>query len=287
MRHAILITAYTDFARLVKLVEAFDYRFDIYIHIDKNAKMNNTYVHRLRLQPNVKVLDSVYTIQWGSRNHIDAILWLCGQALEKSQDVSFFHLISGADLLVKSTDSFCDFFDAHQENNFLDYFLLPYRGWEQGGLNRLEFNHPLDRIDIKSTWGYSVYRRYLNWQIKKGYVRLLTSYEIYGGSSWWSLTKEAVSYVCSHYNWSGWYDRLKNSFAPDEMYMQTLLLNSIYKETIINNNLRYIVWEYRNGNCPAVLDESDIPAILQSKAAFARKVDSRKSDKLLSYFTNK
>ena len=38
MRHAILITAYTDFVQLISLVEMFDYRFDIYIHIDKKVK---------------------------------------------------------------------------------------------------------------------------------------------------------------------------------------------------------------------------------------------------------
>ncbi|MDY3063892.1 MAG: hypothetical protein SOW56_07710, partial [Bacteroidaceae bacterium] len=40
MRHAILITAYTDFVQLISLVEMFDYLFDIYIHIDKKAKIS-------------------------------------------------------------------------------------------------------------------------------------------------------------------------------------------------------------------------------------------------------
>lgn len=43
MRHAILITAYTDFIQLINLVKMFDYRFDIYIHIDKKANISDTY----------------------------------------------------------------------------------------------------------------------------------------------------------------------------------------------------------------------------------------------------
>lgn len=286
MRHAILITAYTDFVQLISLVEMFDYRFDIYIHIDKKAKISNTCFHLLEALPNVKVVDRVYAVNWGGRNHIDAILWLCREAIKKSQDVSFFHLISGTDLLVKPIEAFCNFFEQHKEDNFLDYFLLPNSCWAQGGFNRLEFKHPMDRINIKTANDYSVYCRFLNWQIKKGYVRTLPTHNIYGGSTWWSLSRSSVLYLCSHYNWMGWYDRLKNCFVPEEMYVQTILLNSKYRSTIINNNLRYIVCEYRNGNNPAVLDESDIPLILQSNAFFARKIDSKKSDKLISFIKN-
>ena len=74
MRHAILITAYTDFVQLISLVEMFDYRFDIYIHIDKKAKISNTCFHLLEALPNVKVVDRVYAVNRGGRNHIDARL---------------------------------------------------------------------------------------------------------------------------------------------------------------------------------------------------------------------
>ena len=72
LRHAILITAYTDFVQLISLVEMFDYRFDIYIHIDKKAKISNTCFHLLEALPNVKVVDRVYAVNRGGRNHIDA-----------------------------------------------------------------------------------------------------------------------------------------------------------------------------------------------------------------------
>lgn len=284
MRHAILIIAHADFGRLTDLVRSFDDRFDIYVHIDKKARTDESSLSLLRSLPNVRAAESVYRVAWGARSIMDATLWLCRQALAGSPDVSFFHLISGSDLLVKSADAFCAFFDSHPENNFMEYFQLPYRGWGHGGLNRIEFRHPLDRVDIGTGWGHAVYDRYLNWQIRRGYVRPLPPYRVYGGSTWWSLNRDAVSYVCSHHNWRGWYDRLEDCFAPDEMYIQTLLLNSEYAPTVINDHMRYIVWEYRNGNSPAVLDETDIPGILRSKAVFARKTDSVTSRKLVSYF---
>ena len=65
MRHAILITAYTDFPQLINLVGVFDCRFDIYIHIDKNANINDAFIHRLKLLSNVKIVDSIDTVKWG------------------------------------------------------------------------------------------------------------------------------------------------------------------------------------------------------------------------------
>lgn len=38
----------------------------------------------------LKVVDRVYAVNRGGRNHIDAILWLCREAIKKSQDVSYF-----------------------------------------------------------------------------------------------------------------------------------------------------------------------------------------------------
>ena len=89
-RHAILITAYTDFVQLISLVEMFDYRFDIYIHIDKKAKISNTCFHLLEALPNVKVVDRVYAVNWGGRNYIDAILWLCREAIKNHKMFLFF-----------------------------------------------------------------------------------------------------------------------------------------------------------------------------------------------------
>ena len=118
----------------------------------------------------------------------------------------------------------------------------------------------------------AVYSRYLRWQARRGYVRPLPPYALYGGSCWWSLTREAVSYICAHYNWQGWYDRLEDTFVPDELYVQTLLLNSGLRDTLVNDNLRYILWENRNGACPAVLDETDADAVLASAQLIGGKL---------------
>lgn len=286
MRHAILITAYTDFFHLIDLTNSFNEDFDIYIHIDKNIYVSPICLKILQYFPRVKSAEQVFHVNWGGRKHVDAILWLCKQALSLSTDAEYFHLISGTDLLVKDLQQFCNFFDKRKGTNFLEYFLLPYQGWESGGLNRLQYKHPLDQLNIKELHDRNVYNRFVNWQITSRRTRPLPNYPIYGGSSWWSLTRDTVNYIYQNYNQNGWYDRLEDTFIPEEMFIQTLLLNSPLKESIVPYNLRYIQWEHKHGSIPAILDEEDIPKILHSCALFARKTDSRISKKLINYFNN-
>lgn len=281
MKQAILITAYRDFRHLADLVDSFDERFDVFIHLDRKSRVDGEVLRGLQARPQVKLVRQVFPVNWGGRNHVEAILWLCRRALDASPEASHFHLISGADLLLKPLDDFVGFFESHRGRSFMEYFRLPYANWSGGGLGRLEFVHPLDRLNLRDARSYAVYRRYLKWQMRKGRVRPLPAHPVYGGSTWWSLAREAVAYVCGHCDWQGWYERLKDTFVPEEMYVQTLLLNSPLRDTVVNDNLRYILWEERHGSCPAILDESDAEALLHSGAWFARKVDSDVSGKLI------
>ena len=285
MKHAILITAYTDLFRLIELILSFKGLCDIYVHIDKQYYMSHSGLQILSSIKGVKLVMQKYSINWGGRNHLDAILDLCHQAYSNSPNAEYFHLISGNDLLIKRMEYFNDFFEHNKGIDFLESFSLPYQGWTGGGLNRIEYVHPLDRLNIRNEGQARIYQRYLQIQLRSKHTRELPVYALYGGSSWWSLTSQTIKYIIDNYNWMGWYDRLKDTFAPDELYVQTLLMNSPRKDEICNNNLRYISWTMRNGNMPAILDEQDKIDLIRSNAIFARKVDSRISNRLISFFT--
>jgi hypothetical protein len=74
--------------------------------------------------------------------------------------------------------------------------------------------------------------------------------------------------------------RLRFTFCADEIYFQTILMNSPLKNKVINNNLRFIDWTKRNGSFPANLDESDFQMLVESDKIFARKFDFPVSEKL-------
>jgi len=77
-------------------------------------------------------------------------------------------------------------------------------------------------------------------------------------------------------------NRLKHSFCSEEIYFQTIIMNSPFSDKVINNNLRYIKWEYKNGSMPAILDEEDYEEVEKSNQLFARKIEYPVSMKLVT-----
>ena len=68
-------------------------------------------------------------------------------------------------------------------------------------------------------------------------------------------------------------DFFRRVLIPDELFFQTILLNSPLRDRIVNDNLRYMDWSRPNVPLPAVLGTGDLPQLQQSPALFARKFD--------------
>jgi len=82
-----------------------------------------------------------------------------------------------------------------------------------------------------------------------------------------------VSYV---YNFilqnKGFLKHFEHVLFPDELFFQTILLNSPLKEALANENLRLIDFSSNKAH-PAFLVESDFERIKASPKLFARKFD--------------
>lgn len=73
--------------------------------------------------------------------------------------------------------------------------------------------------------------------------------------------------------------RLNNSTCGEEVFFQTVLMNSPLRDTIVTSNLRYIDWSVPNG--PKVLVTEDVSNVIKSHNLFCRKVDRRLSKDFL------
>lgn len=68
----------------------------------------------------------------------------------------------------------------------------------------------------------------------------------------------------------------QRSLLPDEMFFQTILLNSQaehIRANLVNNCLRFVDWDNPNPATPATLSEKYFDALIASKSLFARKFD--------------
>lgn len=275
MRHAILIAAHHNFDHLLYLVNYFDADFDIYIHIDKKSHITLEELSRLRQVDRVCGVYQKYAIHWGGYSFLKTILYLVKQVAAKG-GVDYVHLISGADIPIKRLDEFKAFFLDKPKYEYLENFSLPARNWVEGGLNRVMYYHLHDLFNVRKSknmkWEQTFVQFQKRWHIQRTISSRLPRF--YGGGNWWSLSWECVDYVvkytCKN---KRLLRRLKFSFASDEIYFQTVILNSPFAGRVVGNHMRYIDWRYRNGNMPANLDLTDLDRIINSSYLFARKIE--------------
>lgn len=93
-----------------------------------------------------------------------------------------------------------------------------------------------------------------------------------GGAGWWSLQRDAAEYVYKEWFNKKLHKRLAYTFAPDEMIVMTLLLNSDKHFPVVNDNLRFMIWEAGLSG-PRNLTISDFDKLKHTNAFFARKMN--------------
>lgn len=289
MKHAILIIAHNNLSYLIKIIEYFDDDFSFFIHLDKKRKFPTSELEALKSIKNVKCITSKYKTNWGGFNILKAELLLMELATKESL-FDYYHLISGQDYPTKSLPEFKMLFEKFNGMEFIEYNSLPKMDWDNGTLERFDYFRLYDYFDYRKHNGRKINNWVIKFQKNRKLIRKSPSdfIPLYGGSAWFSLTNSAIRYILDYTQNHPWlYNRLKYTFAPEETYIPTVLVNSSFKSKIDNNNLRYISWTFRNNSIPAFLDETDFYNILLSNTLFARKLSTEISSNLITKLDNR
>lgn len=282
MKQAILITAYKNFHHLCKIINHFDENFCFYIHIDKKSKISMSEIESLKKIGKFVFISQEYKTNWGGVNHLKCSLLLLKESL-KNKELEYFHLISGHDYPIKSSTYFHDFLSKNKGKQFLEYFTLPAKVWENGGMERLELFNLHDIINAKGKYNVLI-GRFNQLQRKLGFKRKLNfnNLQLYGGGTWWSFSRECCEFISTYVDSNPQFLKKFNyTFCAEEIFYQTLILNSPFKNNVVNDHLRHILWEFKNGNVPGNLDESDYDSIISSTHLFARRFEYPVSEGLL------
>jgi hypothetical protein len=284
MKQAILITAYKNAAHLTDIINTLTYkdRFSFYIHIDSKSKIKDDEIADLKKLEAVKLVTKQYLVNWGGVNHLKAILSLASEAI-KDNDIEYFHAISGQDFPVKSGKFIENYMNLNRGKEYISYFKFPYQNWPEGGYSRFEYYNLYDVFDGASPIGRRIINSLRYIQSKLNIKRKHPSLQFYGGGTWWTLSAGCLKYIFNYIdNDPSFLKMFNHSFCSEEIFFQTIILNSPFREKVANDDLRYIIWEHRNGSRPANLDDTDFDEIVKSNKLFARKFGSSVSNNLLS-----
>lgn len=269
MKQALLITAYHNFFQLKEYVIYYEQYFSCYIHIDKKSDMTAEQIKELQKYPNVTVIQT-YRILWGSYKHIQAILDLMELALQE-KDLMYVHIISGDDFLIKSPAYFEQFFSQSEGKNFIER--IPCKG-NPILEKRYQYYYFMHILDAKIV--HPIFIEALVGLQKLFGIKRTIQYP-YKGLIWSSLSKEAAAFVVKKVKETDYLKQIKYCSVPEEFFLQNIFLGSEIEETIVNDNLRYNLWNDPKRGNPAVLDKSDWEDIKASNKLFARKVQWEKS----------
>ncbi len=278
MKHALLILCHKDLRQVEKLIEFFDDDFVFYVHIDKHANIDNIEIEHLRKKrPNINVYRK-YKVTWGGINILRAELYLL-RRIVANEDVDYIHLCSGQDYPIKKLEDIKKFYERNSGYQFIEYNQLPYSEWNDGTYWRFEKFQLFDFLD----WYNLQHRRIIDtvnrWQCKFGIKRAIPDQypKLYGGSNWMSITKNCAQYVSELKGIKKkFFNRLRFTFAPDEVYFQTVIINSEFSRKVENDNKRLILWGPRMRS-PKVLTDSNWWEIAISDKLWARKLDFTQS----------
>lgn len=272
MSHAILIMAHKDYPQLRHLVEYFSHDCQVFIHVDRKGDITDEQINELRRMNNVRKVYRRYTIYWGGFSILKCEMYLLNCAL-KECEADYIHLISGEDYPIKPLDTFLDTFDKAMGVNFLSYVHLPHPKWQNNTYTRFEYYYPFDFYHERNESKQKA-EQWVNFQKKWHIHRSIPHYfeHLYGGSQWFSITREATRLLLEYtQKRPAFYRRLRFTFAPEESYIQTVLLNLLPTGKVLNTNLRLIRWKHENGNAPANLGTEHFHLLTESKYLFARK----------------
>lgn len=271
MKIAYIIAAHKGNEQLKLLLDCLaDDETDIYVHIDlKNENLYKDIKSYTKNNKNIFILSNRINVNWSGFSQVEATL-NCMKIIKNSgKKYDYISYISGQDFPIKNNSHIKNFLEKNKSKEFIEYSVL-------------------EDIDMFRLKQYNLFRESKN--IRKLYMRIIDNImrrfqkliinrknfkniDLYHGSSWFTITMGCMEYILEYiHNNPKYISDFKYTLCPDEHFFQMIVLNSKFKDNVVNNNLRYIDWK-RPANSPRTLDISDLEKLKKSDKLIARKFD--------------
>ena len=288
-KHAYLIMAHADMEQLQKLIYLLDDpRNDIFLHVDK--KCTSFHPDSFHTEHAGLYVVERMRVYWGHLSQIKLEYHLF-EVARKHGNYSYYHLLSGADLPIKSQDTIHDFCSQHQGKDFIAFWLSESACADTYyKVSRYHLGMRYDKLFSQRT--LSIISAKLRFIIGDIVTAILGKREMdctyVKGANWLSITEETLDFILQAK--SKVLKRYRYTRCPDEIFVQTLVYNDPYFRSKVydmegeHGDLRLLIWPPATPS-PQILRKENLPMLLESSAFFARKfstaVDPEVSDELI------
>ena len=275
MQLAYLILAHKNLNQVYTLIDTlYSGREHFYIHIDRKCSEaidpdyeKKNYIHFL---PNRR------KVYWGGFSIVQATNDMINEAANFETTFDYCILLSGQCFPIKSSDYIHQYFQQHNGKLFIEQIPIPHPTLPERGDHKIRYHYFFDQLGNLNTE-----HKKLIFKITTRIEKLLslqrkipTGVKPYFGSQWWALPSEAIIYILTKIKRQPKLIKFfRYTWAPDELFFQTLVGNSRFSKKGFGENLHYIDWN-TNGP-PKMLTSDDLEILKSSKKLFARKVDEK------------
>ena len=293
MNIAYLISAHTDAPQLARLIKALHANAEFFIHIDRKSDIAP--FKEAISAPNVHFIEKRVDVRWGTLIEVEYQMALIRAAVEYPIHFDHIFFLSGMDYPLWSNEQISKWLEEQGDKEILQGICMNTAFIQGQQRNLYTLRRPLFRL-FNNKWNQrlSILSRKLLGALgfrKKLYFEVNgNTWNLYKGSAWWCISEELAAYVLKMY-WDCPEIRryFQDSFGQAETLIQTIAFNSPewaprcilsegeYPGLDALTPLHYIVYE----PVIQVMEEKDLPALMQSGRMFARKFQSKKSEEVI------
>lgn len=276
MRVAHIIMAHKNPDQLLRMITKLDHPgFDFYVHIDNKILLDS--FKAIFELANVRPIKKRINCNWGGNSLLTAVTSALNEVLSTGINYDFVNLLSAQDYPLHSSAHIYNYFEKAKGKNFISFDISADTTWWKEATSRYEKYHFTD-INIK--WKYGL-QKIVNSVMPSRKFPMYS--ELYGSSdsTWWTISYECARLVADQLSHNKkLLNFIKYAWGTDEFVVATIIMNSDFRDSVINNNLRYIDWSEGNPH-PKLLGIDDFEKIKSSEMLFARKFDALFDEEIL------
>lgn len=256
---------------------------DIYIHVDRK---NSGMISRIIKDKRIRVI-SKYEVKWASFEMMAATIAMMKLAVKSGRKYTHAYYGSGNDLLVKR--GLYEHLAEYPDKLFMK-INEKVKPTDPGAARyRIKWN---PKLMVRN--GYHPYR-YVRWFYHVLFRHGIVVHEnkteiefedIYRASQWFVVPYDVIKYIIEYLdNHPAYVQFWKHSLAPDEFMLQTIIMNSGYREKIMPPII-YI--HFKNSlmghNHPDTITMNDVVSIEYSGCFAARKFDTKVDKQVIEHY---
>jgi len=284
---AYCIVAYKNPAQIERLLRSLAHPDNVYfVHYDKRSpRSEHEELARLvQTHPHLHILPA-RPVLWGRYSIVETQLEVMRRCLQMQNQWSHFITLSGLDFPLKPQAEMVEEFKALPTTSFLSFF-DPFVGgiWKdvEDRISRMYLDSMSLENFLKTPFIGRQVRRLLGWTNSIPFVPFVRRekpswFRYMGGSNHFMLSREAVAYVLGDPDARRIIQWLRFTGIPEESIFQSVLLNSPFADSIINDDRRAIFWEKADSPSPRTLKCGDLSLLREAREKgklFARKFDT-------------